>query len=387
MVERARKARRAPHDQFSAVLFTSFAIAVDCLYLSVRMYTTGPARKQVDLPVTGVERANDLGTYNIWDHRHQRGFRPPKEGRGTKIKSQYRCHASLDSGLTRGDASGCEYVCLYFARGICHHGSDCVYLHRVPTLADEVRHATRPQYDIFGRDRIAEEGATKGVGSYARQCTTLYVYLAGAATSPPDALRQALNQDFEEWGPIQDINIIPNKAIAFIRYEWRSSAEFAKAAMHQQQLRGLTGVDHVLDVRWAHDDPNPKAKARVKREQEDQFAEAVMEAVSRLDPESKRARLSQLGLGAAYRQGAVTTAYPNTTDQFQQDLPVSDVPGQDDGGTLEFEDDINRYLPDSSDSSEQETPQLPAVDANLDHQPDNALVLLLDSYASEPEDG
>lgn len=346
------------------------------------MGSTRPARKQVDLPVTGVEKSNDLGTYNIWDHRHQRGYQGrTKEGRGTKIKSQYRCHATLDSGSTRGDAAGCDYVCLYFARGICHHGSDCVYLHRVPNLSDEIRHATRPQYDIFGRDRVAEEGATKGVGSYARQCTTLYVYLAGAATCPPEHLRQALNKDFGEWGPIQDINVIPNKAIAFVRYEWRSSAEFAKAAMHQQQLQDLPDVDHVLDVRWAHDDPNPKAKARVKREQEEAFAEAVMEAVSKMDPESKRARLSQLGLGAAYHQDAITTSYPDVTDQFQ---------GEDDDGGA-FEDDINRYLPDSSDSR-QSPPRSPSVgggsnNANLDHKPDNALGLLHDSYASEPEDG
>lgn len=323
---------------------------------------------QVDQPVTGLEDSNDMATYNIWSHRRQKGFGPPKEGRGTKQKSEYRCHADLDSGWTRGERAGCTYCCLYFARGICHHGSDCNYLHRVPTEADEAHHAKQPQYDIFGRDRIAETGSTKGVGSYNRQCTTLYIYLGGAATQPVQELHDAITKDFREWGPVQDVSVKPSKSIAFVRYAWRASAEFAKAAMHQQTLRGIL-ADHVLDVRWANDDPNPKSQLRVKRDQEEALETAYLDAVSKLDPDAKRARLYELGLVSSYRIGAVVSAYPNTSDQYQAyEYQGWDAKAYADAGVPSIldevsawptktqevvvgqegvEDDINRYLPPS----------------------------------------
>lgn len=36
---------------------------------------------------------------------------------------------------------------------------------------------------------------------------------------------------FSVWGEIEDINLVPNKGIAFIRYAHRCMAEFAKEAM------------------------------------------------------------------------------------------------------------------------------------------------------------
>ena len=52
----------------------------------------------------------------------------------------------------------------------------------------------------------------------------------------------------------------PCRAIAFVTYKLRTSAEFAKIAMADQSL------DHgeVLNVRWATEDPNPKAIEHLK---------------------------------------------------------------------------------------------------------------------------
>ncbi|KAL4545726.1 hypothetical protein Ndes2526B_g00377 [Nannochloris sp. 'desiccata'] len=264
----------------------------------MKSHEARPARKQVEAPVTGYEHTNDMATYNIWDGRRQKAHRPPKEGRGTKLKSEYKCNPDLDSGYTRGERAGCSYHCIYFARGICHHGSDCNYLHRLPTASDEVKHLSEPQYDIFGRDRLDEEGATKRIGSISRECTTLYIYLGGAATQPQAILASAVTDSFSPWGPLDDVSVIPSKAIAFVRYKWRSSAEFAKAAMHQQTLTNIdiSKADHVLDRR--------------------------------------RQGCMSLKLGSSYRPGGVASKYPNTNGQYYEGWDArahAEVAGEDGG--------------------------------------------------------
>jgi RNA recognition motif-containing protein len=49
-----------------------------------------------------------------------------------------------------------------------------------------------------------------------------------------------LLQNFGEFGPVRRIHIVPAKTIAFIKYHWRVSAEFAREALDQQQLTGST---------------------------------------------------------------------------------------------------------------------------------------------------
>eukprot|EP00887_Chlorella_sp_A99_P000567 scaffold17.g567.t1 len=177
----------------------------------------------------------------------------------------------------------------------------------------------------------------RGVGSYERECKTLYAHYGGAGTLPALQLRKVVEENFKEWGPIEDVHIVPLKTIAFVRYEWRSSAEFAKAAMHQQTLRG-TDTTEVLDVRWANDDPNPRAVARVQREREEAFRDAYVRAevseggkgggrgpprrafaaarVNEMEPEAKRARIQQLHLQATVRPGAAAASYPDTDAQY-----------------------------------------------------------------------
>jgi len=69
----------------------------------------------------------------------------------------------------------------------------------------------------------------------------------------------------------QYLRVIHDKAIAFVTYYLRSSAEFAKEAMCDQHL----GHGEVLNVRWATEDPNPRAKAQKYEDTEGQMLAAV----------------------------------------------------------------------------------------------------------------
>ena len=56
------------------------------------------------------------------------------------------------------------------------------------------------------------------------------------------------------WGEVEDINILPNKGYAFIKFSHRCMAEFAKECMQNQNLDG----NQILVIKWANEDPNPK---------------------------------------------------------------------------------------------------------------------------------
>lgn len=73
-------------------------------------------------------------------------------------------------------------------------------------------------------------GRTKGVGSYNRDCTTLYAYIGGAATLPAAQLQKLIRENFLEWGPVDDVHVVVAKAIAFVRYRWRSRCAFCVCA-------------------------------------------------------------------------------------------------------------------------------------------------------------
>jgi hypothetical protein len=61
----------------------------------------------------------------------------------------------------------------------------------------------------------------------------------------------------------------------YVRYDWRSSAEFAKEAVHKQGLVG-SSLGEVVTARWANEDPNPVAVMAQKRAAEVRRYGAVM---------------------------------------------------------------------------------------------------------------
>lgn len=180
--------------------------------------------------------------------------------------------------------------------------------------------------------------STKGAGDVSKFNTTLFIHYGTAGMLPEDQLRKLLVDNFQIWGPLDDsVALVYKKNIAFVKYKWRSSAEFAKVAMHQQTLLILESTeeegeekrgggnnnkkikvpeDAYLDVRWALDDANPVAVAKIKRQHEEAFVDAYKTAADALGPEAKVARMHELTMMAAHQPGALVSEYPDTDEQY-----------------------------------------------------------------------
>ncbi|KAH0485495.1 MAG: hypothetical protein KVP17_002064 [Porospora cf. gigantea B] len=203
------------------------------------------------------ERGDD---YNIWYHRYptQRSFDFfDRTGREPALTM---CNPFRDSGWTQADFDTDlknPPICMFFARGTCTLGEKCRFLHRVPTREDDDN--LTPVVDIFGRERHGTHREDMdGIGSFQTDCRTLFVADIKLDRSDPNFHQSQVNHLFKYfglWGPVESIRVIPNKGIAFIRFQFRAGAEFAKMAMTEQPL----GMGDQLFVRWAHPDRNPRA--------------------------------------------------------------------------------------------------------------------------------
>ncbi|KAL6765669.1 hypothetical protein V8C86DRAFT_3128038 [Haematococcus lacustris] len=287
-----------------------------------------PARRQVDEATlqrdTQLKKANELPR-NAWSGKVHRQLTGEEKGaqRHDRVKerSRFRCMPEVDCGRTKGSQAQQKMFCLYFAKGCCSQGVNCLYLHRLPTQEDEAYHCKDMGADIFGREKRAEhEGFHKGAGTIERDNRCLYVNYEGAGAYEVPKIRELLEANFGQWGPIKNIYIKHVTTIAFVKYEWRSSAEFAKEAMHKQGLLGSSQAE-VLTVRWSNEDPNPVAIVRHKREHRDRFQEAVMTAWEALPEEQQQQRIHQLQLAAAIKRQQVVSCYPNTDGQFSGSEP------------------------------------------------------------------
>ncbi|CAH1765423.1 11379_t:CDS:2, partial [Entrophospora sp. SA101] len=232
------------------------------------MATMKPARKQVNSEM-GPSKAvlNDRpGTfYNIWYNRWSGGDRASKY---TREKATTRCNVELDAGETKGDKMPNAYFCLNFARGCCPFGYECHYWHRIPKESDPIDSTI----DAFGRDKFNEyRDDMGGVGSFNRENRTLYVGHVHVGSD----MEEIVSKYFSEWGEIEKIKILKDKGVAFVTYKSPLNAEFAKEAMTNQSL------DHneILNVRWATDDPNPRAKEEYKRKAEALAAQAIQKSL------------------------------------------------------------------------------------------------------------
>jgi len=240
----------------------------------------------------------------------------------TQATALSRCNSRTDSGRTKGSISKQQHFCLHFARGRCVKGYECLYLHHLPTGFHE---AAKPAlYDIFGREKHRlEREDNGGTGSHMRQCRTLFVYFGGAGEWGGQRLRQLISKSFGEWGPVEDIHVVPSKCISFVRYKFIVSAEFAKEAMMGQNL---FGGKESLTVRWANDDPNPTAIHRVKREREDVIVDASERANTRTPSwhDNERRQYAYLqttrGQNFPYQNSLHTQDYPDTEAQYEAHL-------------------------------------------------------------------
>jgi len=226
------------------------------------------AKRQVE-PGTIDQAAYIQGTeeYNIWYGKsptdsydfYNRKNREPAQG---------RCNPFVDSGWTTAtvelerDPNLVTPFCLFFAKGLCSYGGDCKYHHRVPTEEDDSK--LSPVVDIFGRDRHASHrDDMDGVGSFQMDCRNLFVGELVFDRTDPNYVQTMVNilfKHFSLWGPLENVKVIPNKAIAFLRYKTRAAAEFAKVAMAEQNF-GKNGSQ--ICVRWAHPDRNPRAQEEI----------------------------------------------------------------------------------------------------------------------------
>ncbi|KAI9035110.1 active spliceosome conformation promoter CWC2 [Aspergillus affinis] len=226
-----------------------------------------PARPQIDPATIKSEPPPQTGTtFNIWYNKWSGGDR--EDSLLSKHAAPSRCNVAKDSGYTRADKVPGSYFCLFFARGICHKGHECEYLHRLPTLHD----LFNPNVDCFGRDKFSDyRDDMGGVGSFMRQNRTLYV----GRIHVTDDIEEVVSRHFAEWGQIERIRVLTSRGVAFITYSNVANAEFGKEAMAHQSL------DHseILNVRWATADPNPLAQKREARRLEEQAAEAVRRAL------------------------------------------------------------------------------------------------------------
>lgn len=298
-------------------------------------YISRPARKQKDFvdPKNSIlEGANE---YNIWygkflgDHWNQ--------GLG-KDAATDRCVLERDAGYTKADAGMAlaenmstagksknkRFFCVYFARGMCAKGQDCIFYHRIPTPKDDAN--TDELVDCFGRQRHAKHrDDMDGVGSFMKPCRTLYIanlQKSAYANNGIGTLEEALKRHFIEWGEIEEAKVIHRLSIGFVRFRLRTSSEFAKEAMNNQAL----DRKEILQIRWAYDDPNPVAIDAIKKADQDMMyallkAKGVsVEAASYQYPaeyelpETKRMRLDN---GIDVTEERPELSYPNTDAQYE----------------------------------------------------------------------
>ena len=229
-----------------------------------------PARTQVE-QVRKLQTAEHLGDYNIWYGKYMGDSRFERAARAST-----RVCLETDAGLTRADyTSATAHICLHFARGCCTQGKLCTFRHNAPTEEDESQ--SDAPHDIFGRNRHGSfRDDMGGTGTWNKECKTIYVGRICSTPSEPE-MTETLARHFAEFGPIESVRVLKNKGCGFVTYRLRCTAEFAKEAMAEQALDN----DDQINVRWAYDDPNPKAQA-VRLRNSAQIMLAAMEAKGHL---------------------------------------------------------------------------------------------------------
>ena len=212
-------------------------------------YMKRPARKQVETPISqrfSYRQGDEI--YNIWYDKFLSDDKfKEREQAPTKIDPEE------DIGYTRADVyeKNQSYFCIHFARGCCAEGHNCRYYHHIPTLEecmniDQIR-------DVFGRTRYAKQrDDMEGVGSFMSETRTLKAvdFCMIKGSDELSLTYECLWRHFGILGQLEDIHLIPDRCIAFIRYSHRCMAEFAKEAMANQPLES----NEIMIIRWSDTD-------------------------------------------------------------------------------------------------------------------------------------
>lgn len=243
-----------------------------------------PARVQVDASVLDEsERPEQTGNvFNIWYYNWGAKDR-------FQTKSPYRVNIKRDSGYTKADKVPNSFLCLFFARGCCHKGKNCEYLHRLPNPKIDNFPGTT---DCFGRDKFSDyRDDMGGVGNFLKPNKTLYIGQLPVDSVPENkTVEEVLSSNFGEFGRIERMRVIHSKNCAFITFENEWNAQFAKEALAHQSVI----LDEVLNIRWATEDPDPQAKARAKKQLERDAFETVKAILEQADNKEKESSSQEL---------------------------------------------------------------------------------------------
>ncbi|KAJ1458573.1 hypothetical protein M885DRAFT_614423 [Pelagophyceae sp. CCMP2097] len=310
-------------------------------------YIQRPSRKQIDYIPSKNSVLEGAYEYNIWWGKH---VGEHWDSGANKEPAETRCVLATDAGYTKADKMtrgiGTSNFCIFFARGCCALGPECRFFHRLPVQADLDRFAKDEMHDIFGRERHKDfRDDMTGVGSISKPCRTLYVGgLLKAEYADPGALEEALWRNFGEFGEVENINLISRLSICFARYRYRSHAEFAKIALSNNHVDRAEN----MNIRWAHEDPNPVAHDSAARADADALVEMLKaRGVAITNAAGDTAGMEHPGhyalplpkrLKSGHEGDALLSSYPDTDEQFseQPDLPAGgwkQVPHPDAPGT------------------------------------------------------
>jgi hypothetical protein len=245
-----------------------------------------PARKQTENDSSKVAYREGSDRYNIWYHR----VSVDRFDESVRFAASSACDPWLDSGTTQADSKKAENAsfCLWFAKGACSQGPKCWYKHHVPTRRDDQE--SDQMFDVFGRERHAHhKDDMGGVGSFLKECNCLYISELILEEGEPQAVQKLeaeLWKLFHPWGPIVSVRVIPSRLIAFVKFEYRFAAEFAKVACANQPC----GKALAINVRWAFEDPNPRAAEQAEIDSRDQFYSLVERKIAEMSYQERLER-------------------------------------------------------------------------------------------------
>ncbi|SBT71726.1 pre-mRNA-splicing factor CWC2, putative [Plasmodium malariae] len=219
----------------------------------VKEMLKNPARLQVTQEeLNKIDYTEGNEQYNIWFGKYVTD-KYDKGSKGTNISrfvAKYKCNPLTDTGYTKADKTytSKQFFCIYFARGCCAYGHNCLYRHRIPNENDEIEF--EGSMDIFGREKFSSfKDDMTGVGSFNSDCRTLFIgSLHIKHFNEVHLIEKILYDEFINFGNIDYVRFIPNKNIAFVQFTNRVNAEFAKVAMSDQPIENHSTA---LTIKWA----------------------------------------------------------------------------------------------------------------------------------------